>query len=737
MKSILKVALLASAAQVAFVSGAFAQDAAPATQPGFNIEEVVVTARRREESLKDVPVSVSALGAERLEAMGASDITTLQQQTPNATVQIARGSNSTLISFIRGVGQQDPLWGFEPGVGLYVDDVYVARPQGAVLDIFDIERIEVLRGPQGTLYGRNTIGGAIKYVTKKLDLTRPQFTARGSLGSYDQRDVVVTGSVPLTDQLAIGGSVASYDRDGFGKNLNTGDEHYDKDVFAYRASAEYAPNDDLFFRVAYDRVKDDSNPRHGHRELPGTGADAAVLDDVYDTRAGIAGKNSVETEGWSVTGQWNVNDIITLKSISAGRESYTDTIIDFDGTPAPTLDIPAFYADEQFSQEFQVQFNTDRVQGVAGVYYMNGFAKGAFDTVAGNLGLAINSSGKVSTTSLAAFADVSFDITDRLKASVGGRWTQDSKNANVFRAFYLGATRTPILGGTPRAILQTRTNYVADKDFEEFTPRFSVSYELSDDLTAYASYSDGFKSGGWDMRGDAFLTPQTVNGYEPETVKAYEIGLKGSLFERRLQFSSAWFYSDYKDQQITTQQVATPPQVGIASIVDNAGASTIWGAEFEGSAYLTQSLTANFAVGYLNAEFDEFITNITGTPVDISDTREFQNSPEWSGYLGVTYKTALAGGTLRVTPSLSYRDDYHLFDVADPVLDQKGYTLVDLGIVWDAPGDQWQVALYGKNLTDEEYRVGGYSFPGATYNNSIIGFYGPPRTWTATIQYKF
>ncbi|WP_369058456.1 TonB-dependent receptor [Caulobacter sp. 73W] len=737
MKSILKVALLAGAAQVAFASGAVAQSAAPATETSFDIEQVVVTARRREESLKDVPVSVSALGAERLEAMGAADITTLQQQTPNATVQVARGSNSTLISFIRGVGQQDPLWGFEPGVGLYVDDVYVARPQGAVLDIFDIERIEVLRGPQGTLYGRNTIGGAIKYVTKKLDLTRPQFSARGSLGSYDQRDIVVTGSVPLTDKLAIGGSVASYDRDGFGKNLNTGEEHYDKDVFAYRASAEYAPTDDLFFRFAYDKVEDNSNPRHGHRETAGVGADAAVLGDVYDTRAGITGKNKVDTEGWSLTGQWNVNDVITLKSITAGRESYTDTIIDFDNTPAPTLDIPAFYADEQFSQEFQVQFATDRVQGVAGVYYMNGYAKGAFDTVAGNLGLSINSSGKVSTTSLAAFADVSFDITDRLKASVGGRWTQDSKNANVFRAFYLGATRSPVLGGPARAILQTRTNYTAEKDFEEFTPRISVSYELSDDLTAYASYSDGFKSGGWDMRGDAFLTPQTVNGYEPETVKAYEIGLKGSLFDRRLQFSSAWFYSDYKDQQITTQQVATAPQVGIASIVDNAGASTIWGLEFEGAAYLSRSLTANFAVGYLNAEFDEFITNITGTPVDISNTREFQNSPELSGFLGVTYKTALAGGTLRVTPSLSYRDDYHLFDVADPILDQKAYTLVDLGVVWDAPGDQWQVGVYGKNLTDKEYRVGGYSFPGATYNNSIIGFYGPPRTWTATIQYKF
>ncbi|MDP3401378.1 MAG: TonB-dependent receptor plug domain-containing protein, partial [Brevundimonas sp.] len=273
MNRLVKTVLLAGAAWSALSVTAIAQEA-PAQDPAVTaLDEIIVTARRRDEQLKDVPVAVTALSSERLAETGATDITTLQQQTPNATVQVARGSNSTLISFIRGVGQQDPLWGFEPGVGLYVDDVYVARPQAAVLDIFDIERIEVLRGPQGSLYGRNTVGGAIKYVTSRLSQDA-EATIRGAYGSYNQVDLVASGSVPLSDTFRIGGAFAVLTRDGYGSNLNTGAEHYNKDLSAFRFSAEYTPTDDLFFRVAYDRTQDDSNPRHGHREVAGVGAGA-------------------------------------------------------------------------------------------------------------------------------------------------------------------------------------------------------------------------------------------------------------------------------------------------------------------------------------------------------------------------------------------------------------------------------------------------------------------------------
>ncbi|WP_298747423.1 TonB-dependent receptor [uncultured Brevundimonas sp.] len=733
MNRYIKTALLAGAAWSALATMAAAQDAPPPTAEAADVGDVIVTARRRDEALKDVPISVSALGAERLEETGATDITALQQQTPNATVQVARGSNSTLISFIRGVGQQDPLWGFEPGVGLYIDDVYVARPQGAVLDIFDIERIEVLRGPQGSLYGRNTVGGAIKYVTSRLSQD-PELTLRGAYGSYNQIDLLASGSVPLADNFRVGGAVASYQRDGFGQNLNTGAEHYDKDVLAGRLSAEWEPRDDMSIRLAYDRVEDDSNPRHGHREVAGATPAGAVLPGVYDTNAGIGDDNSVMTQGASATLQLDLNDHWTFKSITAWREGETDTVIDFDNTPAPTLDIPAYYADDQLTQEFQFLFDYDRIQGVAGFFYLDGHAEGAFDTILGAAGFVIGTAGSVDTESWAGFADVNLDLTERLHLGLGVRYTLDDKQGTVFRANYAGATRSPLLGGAPRAPTLVRTDYTNEKDFSQFTPRVALSFDLSDDVTTYASYSQGFKSGGFDMRGDAILTPDTVDGYDPETVDSWEIGLKGAL--DRLTFAASVFYNEYQDQQVTTQ---VPAGAGIASFVDNVGQSTLSGAEFEGSLVLTDNLTANLAVGYLEAGFDEFIRYNLATAAyeDISDLVVLQNAPEWTGYFGLTWRGDVAGGELAVTPSVSYRGDSSMFEFPNPILDQQAYSLVDLSVVWTDPTDRYTLGLHGKNLTDETYRVGGYNFPGAFFDNSIIGFYGPPRTVTASLQVKF
>ncbi|MFT4912636.1 MAG: iron complex outermembrane receptor protein [Brevundimonas sp.] len=737
MNRIVKTALLAGAALSALSTAAMAQDTgAMASGPqASSIDDVIITARRRDEQLKDVPVAVTALGAERLEETGASDITALQQQTPNATVQPARGSNSTLISFVRGVGQQDPLWGFEPGVGLYIDDVYVARPQGAVLDVFDIQRIEVLRGPQGTLYGRNTIGGAIKYVTSHLSDT-PEMTLRGTYGSYNQMDLLASGSLPLGDTLRIGGAIASYNRDGYGTNLNTGAESYNKDVLAGRLSVEFQPTDNSFFRLAYDRTEDNSNPRHGHREVAGVGAGSGVNANVYDTYAGVGDKNSVITEGVSLTGEFYINDGLTFKSITAYRSGETDTVIDFDNTPAPTLDIPAIYGDHQFTQEFQVQFEGDRIQGVVGAYYLNAKASGAFDTILGAYGIVIGTGGFVETESFSLFSDVNADLTDRMHLSIGLRYTQDSKTGDVFRANYAGATRSPLLGGTVRLPTLLRTDYTNSRDFNDISPRFALSYDFSDRITGYASFSTGFKSGGFDMRGDAILTPDTVNGYNPETVDSYEIGLKGSAFNRRLSFSSAVFYNEYQDQQVTTQ---VPAGASIASFVDNVGSSTISGAEFEGTLHIMDSLTANFAIGYLDATFDEFQRYNLGTAQyeNIADQVVLQNAPKYTGYLGLTWRGQVAGGALAVTPSISYRDDYSQFEFPNPILDQKAYSLVDLSVVWTAPNDKLTLGVYGKNLTDEEYRIGGYNFPGAAFNDSLIGYYGPPRTVSAMLQVKF
>jgi len=741
MNRLVKTALLAGAAFGVMTTAAQAQEAAPVGEQVSSVDDIIVSARRRDEALKDVPVAVSAFSAEQLEQKGSADITELTRSAPSLTLQAARGSNSTLISFIRGVGQQDPLWGFEPGVGLYMDDVYIARPQAAVLDIFDIQRIEILRGPQGTLYGRNTIGGAIKYVTKRIDADEPQGQVRASYGSYNQRDLVASAELPFNDKFAVSAAVARYLRDGYGTNLNTGNEHYNKDVTAARFSAEWTPMDNLFFRLAGDIVKDDSNARHGHRELAPSPAD------VYDTNAGAGDANRVESKGLSLTGEWNVNEWLTLKSVTAQRDGLTRGNIDFDNLPAPILDIPARYDDDQFSQEFQAVFSGDRWSGVAGVYYLDATASGAFDTVLGLANLTTLTSGSVDTKSYAVFGDFSYDVTDALSVSVGARWTHDEKTGTVFRRQYLGI-RSPGFGNAAAVpIAAPRTDYTATKEFEKFTPRVSVSYKLTPDLTTYVSWGEGFKSGGFDMRGDAVLYPDTVKGYRPETVETWEIGLKGSLFDNRLNFATAIYDSSYEDQQITTQY---PAGATVASVVDNVGSSSIRGWEFEGRLRVTDNLTLNGMLSYTDAKFEQFMAYIPTGPlnsscptqpgcvVDVSDQRDFQNTPEWTGSIGATYTHWMENGSsLAFIPSASYRGDYQLFETASPILDQEAFWMFDASLVWTSSNDRLTVGVHGKNLSDEQYRVGGYVFPGALFGDSLIGYYGAPRTVTATVGLKF
>jgi iron complex outermembrane receptor protein len=699
-------------------------------------EDILITARRREESLQDVPISVSAFSGEALENQGAVDITALQQQTPNLTLQIARGSNSTLIAFIRGIGQQDPVWGFEPGVGLYIDDVYVARPQGAVLDIFDVERVEVLRGPQGTLYGRNTIGGAIKYVTRRLGRDF-EARVRGAYGTYNQMDLSGTVTLPVQDNFAIGGGFAIYKRDGFGENLLTGAEHYNKDVWAARLSLEWEPADTISIRVAADKTDDESNPRHGHREVGNAGlANFEPPKSVYDTRAGVGDENNVETSGISGTVEVEITPEVTFKSITAWRKGHTETVIDFDGTPGPVLDIPSFYRDKAFTQELQLLFNHDRVQGVAGLYYISNSASGGFDTVIGNAGLTTLTTGDVDTKSIAAFADVSVDLTDQLAISLGGRYTSDKREGTVFRQNYLGI-RSPTFGNNAAVPFGLpRTNYTNERTFKEFTPRASISYKPNDDLMVYASYSNGFKSGGFDPRGDAVLVPNTSAGYNPEKVDAYELGLKGNA-GRKLFFNVAGFYSKYKGQQVTQQYLVGTT---VASEVVNVGRSTIYGAEFEGRAVFSRALSATAAVGYTHAEFDTFVSYdpITKTVRELADERNFQNTPKWNGNLTLNYVHDLGdSGSIAFTPAVSFRSSYTLFEIANPTLDENGYALFDASVVWTSRNERFQLGAHARNITDERYRVGGYVFPGALLGNSLIAFYGPPRTFTVSGAIKF
>jgi len=712
---------------------ALAQDAPPpkaGQSDATTIETVVVTARRRGEELKDVPAAVSVFTAEKLDENGARDITELTRTTPNLTLEVTRGSNSTVNIFMRGVGQGDPLWGFEPGVGLYVDDVYYARPQGAVLDVYNVDHIEVLRGPQGTLYGRNTEGGAVKFVTAALP-DQFTFAVRGTTGSFGEADVNVTASAPLGDDIKIGGGFEHLSHGGFGKNLITGAANGEKDVTAGRLTGEYRPTDDLLIRLTGDVYVDDSNSRVGHRLTPGLHGNAPITANVWDNYSGMTPKNYVENFGYSGLVQWSPTSEWTFKSISAYRAGSTDTNIDFAATPGPELQVPGRYRDHQFTQELQAVYTGEKLKGVAGLYYLDSLAAGGADTVLGNAGLTLYFAGNARTHSLAAYTDVSYSITDKFELSAGIRYNDDIRAGVVYRAFYLGLG-SPFFGHA-NPLFQVRTNYAAKKHFHNTDPHLSLTYKVTDDITAYATYSEGYKSGGFDMRGDAFLSPSTANGYGPESIRSYEVGLKGSAFDNRLSLNLAAFLEPYKNVQVTVQTPATPPAVGIASVVTNAASAQIAGFELEGHAAIWDTLSANFSAGLADANF-KHTPLLTSSGITV-----FALVPKWMSSFQLDYVAPqpVFGGTLDVNGQISYRSKTYMYSAPIPLLDQAGYSLFDANVNWTSADNDWVVGVHGKNLGDKHYRLNGYYLPGATYGDTQTAFYGDPRTVLFSVQYKY
>ncbi|MDJ0759633.1 MAG: TonB-dependent receptor [Woeseiaceae bacterium] len=715
------------------------------------LSEITVTARRREETLQDVPIAVTAFSGDYLEEIGMPDIVGITQSTPNVTLEVSRATSTTLTAFIRGVGQQDPVAGYEGGVGIYLDDVYLARPQGVVFDIYDVERIEVLRGPQGTLYGRNTIGGAVRYVTKGLS-DEAELKLKGSVGTYSQLDLIATGSYPVTDSFRIGGSLASFTRDGFGENLTTGGEHYDKDVLAGRFSAEFDASDDVQIRFSYDYSDDDSAPKSGHRLTVGNLSGAPVLDDVFDTRAGIetipssnggVGQN-VRQQGGQLAIDWAINDYWTFKSITADRRDESESLIDFDSLPGNDFDAPVIYENEQFSQEFQLNYTSGDISGVFGAYYIDANAFDAFDVVLGNLGVTSFTLGDFDTEAWAVFGDVSWELNDEWSLSFGGRYTSDKRSTTVTRELFAGLG-SPFFGNSDAVSLTVPApglvpTFTGSRTDEDFTPRVSLSWKPSDTQNVYVAISEGFKGGSFDPRG-AYQNPGVEEGFEPETVVSYEIGWKATLADGRATVNAAYFFTDYEDIQVPGSIGIDTDNDGVndsfAGATTNAGKAEIKGLELESMIRVTDSLSLMGSFGYIDAAYTEWFLN----DVDISGDREFQNTPEWVANLQIRkeWGTNLFGmpGSISIIGGASYKDDMFQFEIPNPLLDTEDYTLIDLSIGWRDDDGRYSLSLHGRNLTDEEYKVASYDFPTLGLEGVQSAFYGNPMTVTLTGTVNF
>ena len=710
------------------------------------VGEISVTSRRREEKLQEIPVAVSVVTSDQLEDIAATDISELQGYVPNLSIYQGRNQSTTLTAFIRGVGQADPLWGVDPGVGLYIDDVYIARAQGALLDVYDVERIEVLRGPQGTLYGKNTIGGAVKYVTKQLSDT-PEGKVTLNAGSFTTQELRATIAGPLVKGKLRGkASVALLGRDGYGTNLYTKRDVSNKNTKAWRLGLEWLPAENLRFQVNYDHTEDNAEPL-GLARLQANplcpiflGTTCEPFDNNFDTESGLAPVNSTEATGYSLNVIWDINPGLQFKSITAYRTTDTENNIDFDTTPAPIVDSSPIYYDDQTTQEFQLVFTgSDKWDGVVGLYYFDGNAGGEVKaTFVGST--FTTTSGSVGTESYAIYADANIHLSRKLTLNLGIRPTRETKHGQAYNVFNTDGTFEQIIE-PPLA------DFDDEVTFTSWAPKLGLEYQFNPDVMGYVKVNRGFKSGGYNVRAQSTYFPDSALPFDDEVMTVGELGVKTVLANRSLVLNAAVFYGKYEDIQVSTFQSYDSNGDGEDDAFFgnflNAGNATIKGVELEYNWASRGFFGLSGFVAYLDAEPDEFLDENEDGFVD---TQVITNAPEFTGAIRGNFDFPVGDGLITASIGYSYRDESMLTneggaDPRDPTgqtplepLIQPSFGLLDAWIAWLSPEARWRIGLSAKNLLDEEYLLTGYNLP---VFGVVTGSYGAPRTIIGTVEFRF
>lgn len=761
--------LFAGAAVFVTPAHAATQDAAadqPAAAEAAEPEatgDIVVTARRTEENVQRVPAAISAFSEKTLDRIQATDTTGLQGAVPNLNVVQGRGSSNAANIFIRGIGQPDALQTFDPAVGVYVDDVYLSRIRGNQLDLLDVERVEVLRGPQGTLYGKNTIGGAIKFVTRKPG---QEFRANGSIavGSYNQFDLKGAVSGPLSDTLSAGIAVMRAVRDGYVEDRNNSREYNDRDTVAGRAALAFTPSSSFRFDLAADYAHDDAKLNTGapinelvHLFTPTVivplEQDPEDYDFTVETTPGLPNSTKMTHWGLSGTAAVDLSDQLTLKSISAFRKLHSKDYIDIDATAAEVGDVLVDVHQKQLSQEVQLTYTGDRLTAVAGLYYLKEDVEShqeayaddlvnltAFRGILSDLLLGPTNfptflrtiDDDLTTHSYAAYANASYALTDALRLSGGLRWTREEKD-------YFRTTSTfsnsPLLTSVAPFVFEAKDHW------SDLSPMASIDYQFSPSTMAYLRYAKGFKSGGFNGRANEV---GSATAYDPETADSIEAGLKTTI-ARQLRFNVAVFHNNYKDFQARVSDLdeSTVPPTPLLSVL-NAGKLRIRGAELEAAWTPTPELLIDTQIGYLDAEYKDFddlrFTNFGGS-------RAFQEpafAPKWTMRFGAQYEFDLGGsGDITIGGQARYRSRHALsvdntFTNSETEIEglfQKGYWLADARIVWEDESNRFSVGLYGNNIFDKLYKTDGQEF--SSIGNIRTVYFGAPRTFTLRLTARY
>jgi len=743
------------------VAPAFAQPtntSAPTSEAPTNIypddelETIIVTARRREEELQRTPISVVSLNAGEIEARSLTNLRGLQSFVPNLTFAPSQnvGDASGNI-FIRGIGQEDFVAGTEGGVGLYLDGVYVARTMGTLMNLIDIQRIEVLRGPQGTLYGKNTIGGAINILSAAPGPDRQAY-ANLIVGEIGRLDARAMANFPVTDRLFVRLAAGRFSRDGYLKRLPapfaptafTQTDHDDEgrdDSAAGRLQLRWRANDRLTVDLAADASRrrgtqaathvDAIDPRFGivlpgvndlirEGKLPGPEITNALgRDDALESYAG--GGNSIAQDIEAVAATFTRDaGAHSLKLVAAYRGLRSHVMTDLDGTWFDILGSEFRERHRQYSAELQASGSLGRLTYTAGLFALaermrsqsgpRGRADvrylcGCFYLPDERPTLSIPRR-KQTGESYAAYAQLGFPLTDRLSATMGGRFSLERKATDVELVTLDPDTLEPTDFVLRRASNSGR--------WSAFTWRAGLEFQANPDLMLYVSAAKGYKSGGFNTRPVFNLPNLGFNEFAPETALTYEAGIRSEWFRRQLRLNATVFHTDYRDIQLRQQTHIDGVRT---TLIENAARARIRGLEIEAAARLSKRLTASLAYGHLDPQYLD-VGKVENLTLDI----EFQRTPRHSFTASVDYSLPVGRNQLTLHADYSYRsrEQFQLF--ASP-FDQSGYGLLGARLTLRDPQKRWSAALFGLNLLDKRYRAAGRGTGLAEvgFANSVIG----------------
>lgn len=755
---------------------ASAQETPAARSSG--IEEIIVSATKRDEGLQDVPVSVTAFSQDEMDKRGYSNLQGVQEATPNLNFSVQSAGQNVARVTLRGIGTETLVGGGDPGVALHIDGIYVGRNSVAAGDIFDIQRVEILRGPQGTLYGRNATGGSINIITKR-PTDELEGNADVTYGNYDALRVRGVVNVPLTDNISSRLALYSDKHDGYIENLfDTGRDSNDRNNQGGRAQLLWKGDsgNEILVRGYYSSyggvgpgtvfLGDDIATANGYPAAylvdvsagPVPPPGAPILADLYGNVTTVSGdpvlprptdihkvrKDAPEfldqtIKGVDLEASFNLSDGVLLRSLSSFQKNDNEILVDADGSELPIETRQRRNEAKQFSQEFNLLSQNDSAfQWLLGAYYYHEELTETFRTTtpAGLLPVAFplppgatpggGGLGQIrianhEVDSYALFAQLSYDLTDRLTVTGGVRHTWDKKNQSREIGGIVGfSNNIQFMSGA----IGPQAPDSGSVDFSEFTYRVSLDYSVTDNNMLFASYARGYKSGGFDFNGGQIVGVDDQVPYNPEFVDAFEVGSKNKFLDNRVLLNLTGFYYDYKDLQVFRL-------TGFGPLTDNAAQSTIWGIEAETELAVTDAFHIDGSLGYLDATYDEYTIDIP--PTDFSGNR-LNYAPKWTAHAGAEYTVPVGDKELIGRVDWSYRSDT-FFDRANSAFDmQEAYSLVNARVRLNA--ESWYLDLFANNIADKDYVTGQLINPPFSCGCRTVNV-GAPRTYGATFGVRF